>query len=234
MDENISKVIEETAKTTGKGIDALKQFGEWFAQYIGGSVEQACGIFEDKLKYIRWSNQVDLMEKANKKIKELGLENKIKPLPLKIAIPLIEASSLEEDPYLKDLWVNLLVNSSSEDNNFTLERSYISVLEQLSSFEAKILNTIYEDYTTLGVTFPNYQMLTYTLPEGVAFAPFQDSLSKALNKKENEEPTDEVKLALANLVRLQCVQLPTSRGGVENYTHIYPTLFGAKLVEAVS
>ncbi|MCD4756792.1 MAG: DUF4393 domain-containing protein [Arcobacteraceae bacterium] len=233
MDESTSKAIQETAKTTGKGIDAIKQFGEWLAPYIGGSVEQAYGIFEDKLKYMRWSNQVDLMVKAEKKVQKLGLENKIKPLPLKIAIPLIEASSLEEDPYLKDLWVNLLVNSSSEDNDFTLERSYISVLEQLSSFEAKVLNTIYECWNSGGNLLNDSMMLTCHLPDGVIYAPPKNSLEAALRQEEYKEPSDDVKLALANLVRLQCVQLPTRRGS-ESYTHIFPTLFGTKLVEAVS
>ena len=233
MDESTSKAIQETAKTTGKGIDTVNKFGSWIAPFIDGSLKQVCGLVEDKLKYYRWSNQVDLMTKADKKIKELGLENKIKPLPLKIAIPLIEASSLEEDPYLKDLWVNLLVNSSSEDNDFTLERSYISVLEQFSSFEAKVLNTIYECWNSGGNLLNEPMMLTSHLPDGVIYAPPKNSLEAALRQEEYQEPSDDVKLALANLVRLQCIQLPTRRGS-ESYTHIFPTLFGAKLVEAVS
>ena len=68
-----TKVIEEVAKTTGKVIDAGRELGGFFSKYVGGSIEQAMGIFEDKFKYLRWERQIRLIERANHFLAEKGL-----------------------------------------------------------------------------------------------------------------------------------------------------------------
>jgi hypothetical protein len=47
-----------------------------------------------------------------------------------------------------------------------------------------------------------------------------------------ENPSNDVKLALANLARLRCLALPMTFGGGELYTYVNPTLFGERFVEA--
>ena len=49
--EEESKAIQEIAKTGGKAIDAVIEFGGFTARCIAGSLEQGLGIFEDRLKY---------------------------------------------------------------------------------------------------------------------------------------------------------------------------------------
>ena len=56
-----AKAAQEVAKTTGKGIDAGLELGGFFARFTGGPLEQASGIVEDKLRYMRWERQVRLM-----------------------------------------------------------------------------------------------------------------------------------------------------------------------------
>lgn len=55
--EETAKAVQEVTKTSGKGIDASRCFGGFVAKLISGSLEQGMGIFEDKLKYIRWKRQ---------------------------------------------------------------------------------------------------------------------------------------------------------------------------------
>jgi len=45
--------IEEVAKTTGKAIDATREAGGFLAQFLKGPLEQASGISEDYLRYVR-------------------------------------------------------------------------------------------------------------------------------------------------------------------------------------
>ena len=73
MEEN-SKAIEEIAKTAGKCIDASREFGGFISRFIQGPLEEAMGIFEDKLKYMRWERQVRLMERASEFLRERGIE----------------------------------------------------------------------------------------------------------------------------------------------------------------
>ncbi len=217
-----AKATQEVAKTTGKAIDASREFGGFVSRYIAGPLEQGMGIFEDKLKYMRWERQIRLMHKASDYMASIGLDAPTKPIPLKLAVPLLEAASLEDDDYLQDLWAKLLVNSSIESSAIDLNRSYIDILERLSHLEAKILSVIYslpEDEVK------NKSILTGNLP-------YSAEVEDEENKKEPIQPSDEVIFALANLERLGCISLPTAWGGGQIFSTIYPAVLGRKLLEA--
>ena len=100
-----AKAIQEGAKTSGKAIDTVEKLGGFISRYVSGSLEQAVGIVEDKLRYLRWERQIRLMERADQLMAQLGKDTPTKPIPLKLAIPLIQAASLEDDDYLQDMWV---------------------------------------------------------------------------------------------------------------------------------
>lgn len=192
-----SKAIEETAKTIGFGIQAAQQFGTFISKLIGGSLEQGMGIFEDKLMYMRWDNQRRLMEEYNK---VMNLENIIsqplKPIALKFAVPLFQAASLEDDDYLQELWVNLLVNSSTDGSGVELNRTYIDILERLSPLEAKILLKIYElPYEKI----VDRGVLTIGLPEEVTL------IQEDMRREDCVLKDETIILALSNLSRLGCI-----------------------------
>lgn len=142
MNDDI-KAVTEVAKTSGKAIDASRAFGGFISKFISGPLEQGMGIFEDKLKYMRWERQVAIMEKVNKKMAERGLDCPTQAVPLKITVPLLQAASMEEDDDLQELWANLLVNAADKDNGIEVHRSYINILEELTSNDASILDKIY-------------------------------------------------------------------------------------------
>lgn len=216
---------QEVAKTTGKAIEASEKFGGFMAKYFSGTLEQGIGIFEDKLKYMRWERQLRLMDKVNEVLKNRGIQEPFKPIPLKLAIPLFEAASLEDDDYLQNLWSNLLVNASDSQSTFELQRSYIEILGQLTPLEAKILEKLYslsyEEALHKGI-------ITADLPDGV----------EIVNEKEKDrkyiEPSSEVTLALANLARLGCLSSAKTLGGGESFTFVNPTYLGKNFVDSCS
>jgi hypothetical protein len=142
---------------------------------------------------------------------------------LKLAIPLFEAASLEDDDYLQDLWVRLLVNAANADSHINLQRAYIEILEQITPLEALILQRIYslpyEDIRHHGVELGK-------LPHE-AVAGKDDGKVMEL-----PEPSEEVQLALANLSRLGCISIQRSMGGGEIYKKVNPTLLGKSFIEA--
>ncbi len=190
-----AKAVQELAKTTGKAIDAGEKFGGFISRYVAGSIEQGMGIFEDKLKYMRWERQVRLMQRAEQLLKEIGLSQPTRPIPLKLAIPLLEAASLEDDDTLQDIWARLLVNAANALSHVNLQRAYIEILEQITPQEASILLQIYslpfEDIQHDGVE--------------VGRLPFEVAVGKRY--EELTDPSDEIKLALANLARLGSVSV---------------------------
>ena len=58
------KAVQEVAKDAGKAIDLSDKFGMFITRDVGGSVTAAFGIFEDKLKCMRWERQGRLMQRA--------------------------------------------------------------------------------------------------------------------------------------------------------------------------
>ena len=138
-----SKAVQEVAKTAGKAIDAGTKFGDFISTFISGSLEQGMGIFEDKLKYLRWENQQRLMIRAADFMNKAKLDGPTKVLPLKIAVPFFQGASLEDNNEIQDLWAQLLVNASNEKSGIELKRIYIDILERLTSSQAKILEILY-------------------------------------------------------------------------------------------
>lgn len=218
-----AKAAQEVAKTSGQAIESANKFGAFIARFISGSLEQGMGIVEDKLKYTRWENRQKLMSRAEKVMRENGLREPTKPLPMKFAIPLFQAASLEDDSELQDLWAKLLVNSSTEASGVSLNRIYIDILERISPLEAQILSAIYslqeiEELQHQGV-------LTSELPYKALPIP-EEEKNRAI------DPSDDVKLALANLANIGCINTPRTIGGGEGFGWVNPTVLGESFYKA--
>lgn len=214
MDEE-SKAVQEVAKATGQAIDAAREAGGFIARFVSGPLEQGIGIFEDRLKYMRWERQVRYMQKAQEYLVDAGLVSPTRPIPLKLAIPLMQGATLEEDDDLQDRWAALLVNAANAKFKGEVRRSYITILEQLTSLDAKILDII------LALPFEQSRhagIVTIELPEHARIV--------GENEKEFPPPPDEVILSLSNLARLGCIRPTMTWGGGENYGRVNPTVLG--------
>jgi hypothetical protein len=73
-------------------------------------------------------------------------------------------------------------------------------------------------------------VLTAGLPESVEF----ETPRQLESGYDKSEPRDNVRFALANLERLQCVKLPDTWGGDEQYYRVNATLFGREFVRVCS
>ncbi|SDP94207.1 protein of unknown function [Rhodoferax sp. OV413] len=219
--EEESKAIQEVAKATGKGIDAVREAGGFIARYVAGPLEEGVGILSDRLKYVRWERQVRLMQRADQFLREAGLEAPSRAVPLKIAIPLLQAATIEDDDSLQDLFAALLVNAANAASGVEVHRSFIEILSQITPLEARILNVIYslpfDEARHAGI-------ITDALPDSV----------RILAEKEDatQQPSDEIALALGNLVRVGCVKVPGTWGGGETFSSVNPTLLGREFVRA--
>ncbi len=67
---------------------------------------------------------------------------------LRTLVPLLERASLEEDPDIQQMWATLLANASQMTVSGALQTSCIRVLSGISSYEARILQSIYSDFLT--------------------------------------------------------------------------------------
>lgn len=219
----IAKAVGELATTAGKGIDACREAGGFIARFVAGPLAQGMGKFEDKLIYMRWERQVRLIRRAEEVLKEIGLNEPTRAVPLKIAIPIFQAASMEEDDQLQDRWIALLVNAANANSNLEIRRVHISILEQITSLEARILDVIYsiplEKCEHLGV-------VAVDLPITARPASIED------HQQLKVEPTREVTLALSNLTRVSCLRSTFLMDGGETFRTVFPTVLGSDFVTA--
>ena len=220
-----TKAVEEVAKTAGKAIDASREVGGFIAKIIDRPLKQAFGIVEDRLKYIRWERQVRLMQRADEFLKSRGLSIPTRPVPLKIAIPIIVEGSLEEDDKLQDIWAQLLTNAADRDSGVEVRHMFLSILKDLTSQDVTVLNRIY----AVSEDDAKYGIWTAYLPDRIVL---HKDLAQGDSVQAN--PTPEIQLTLSNLFRLGLITLTSTWGGALTFNFIMPTVLGREFVKACS
>lgn len=140
--EEVGKVADatkESAVAAQKAIDAGSGIGKFFDRVFGDLVIDAVGLMADRLKHFRIKNAISLQEKTEAILKEKGVEE-YQPIAAKIALPLIENATLEDEDELQTLWAKLLANGL--DGHSKIEKRFVSVLKELTSSEAKFFEKI--------------------------------------------------------------------------------------------
>ena len=116
-----------------------------FAILFGKGLAEYGSIFQDNIRFRRFKNQLHILSRAQELLDEKGY--RAKEISLKTLVPLIEYSSLEEEPFLQEKWSRLIASASTEECDDGLTNAYIDILNKLSSNEVKILDYIYDTYT---------------------------------------------------------------------------------------
>lgn len=140
--EEISKAIQNSAKLGEKGLEIANKAGSFFAKVFKEPIDEISGIITDKLRFIRWKRLIEISDEVNTILEKRRITN-TKAVPPKIAIPLIEHATLEEDNELKKLWVNLLSNAMDPDFNSEIRYGFIEMINGITGVEARILSIFY-------------------------------------------------------------------------------------------
>ncbi|MDN5274248.1 MAG: hypothetical protein JWP06_149 [Candidatus Saccharibacteria bacterium] len=149
------------------------------------------GILSDNVQSWRYKNQLNIVKKAEINIKASGLpSNKI---PLKVLLPIMEGSALEEDESIQDKWSNLLANAAT--GRIDVTPNYAAILSQLSSFEVKMLDDLYD----------SMMQSSASVQGPVQF--FTDSIVAHYQVDKST-----LTLAIENLSRLSLFRSPSSKG----------------------
>lgn len=216
-----SKAIGEVAKTTGKIVDAGRELGSFLSKFAGGPLEQGMGIVEDWLRQIRFENQVKFMGRTNDLLKQRGLSGSTRRVPLKIAIPLIEAGTLEDEESLRDLWAALLVNAADASSTVEVRRSFINILEAMTPLDASILETLYSSQ----IIGEDAEIWTAELP---------NSISITQPNPAEKRPPKPVEVALGNLARLGLIESALAWGGPSPHLCITRTPLGYEFFASIA
>jgi hypothetical protein len=107
-----NKEINIKSSTIEKGLELAKEF---LGKLIGPTIEEIGLLVGDNIKYLRFKNQIRILLKAKKYVEERKLS--VKEIPVKILVPLLENSSLEENDDLQDKWAKMLTNMVDSESN---------------------------------------------------------------------------------------------------------------------
>lgn len=141
-DDKISLGIKVSAEdnTVSAGIQGdQKAINDFFNGILPEFIKDGTGIINDHVKFWRWNLQMNIIKKTQEKITSSGLSKK--QVPLKILVPIIQNSSLEEDPTIQNKWSNMLANAVT--GKVDVSPNYAAILNELSTIEVSILDRIY-------------------------------------------------------------------------------------------
>ena len=215
----VGKAVQEVSKTTDRALHVAEKFGGFISSIIGGSLEQAVGIFEDKLKYHRWERQVRFMDRVNEVLADRKHPFSSRSVPLNVAIPIFEAASLEEDDDLQDLWARLLVNAADSGSGCEVKRGFVSILQDFGHMEARLLQAIHDAPPLKG---------------GV---PTKGLPGEYLQPGEEDElglPPELVQIGLWNLMRLGCIDSAGTWDSITGIRRVQITALGKALFNVCS
>lgn len=169
-----------------------KAVNDFFSGIVPEFIKDGLGILSDQVKFWRWLNQVNILKRAQVKIKSSGLNKQ--QIPLKVLVPIVQNSGLEEDENMQDKWANMLANAAT--GNVEVSPNYAAILNELSPLEVSILDKIYLEVN---------KEADYAKRKSLQF----DSSKFKLILSVSEEKMD---LIIENLYRLNLLQAPAGPG----------------------
>jgi hypothetical protein len=127
--------IVEVAKSgaVDKAIDLLHKLA-------GPMFEEFGAMLGDKVRVHRVKNLIRTFQETERLLSEAGLQ--ANAVPLRLLLPIIESSSVEDNESLQKLWAGLLATASQETDS--VSPSFVETLRQLTPDEARHLKHVCE------------------------------------------------------------------------------------------
>ena len=159
--------------------------------------------------------------KLLQRVKLILEEEKIRPksVNLKVLLPLLDATALEDDETMAERWASLLASAANPKHESGLESSFIEILKQLPPAHAYLLDVFYEQIERREIPAEKWNEDGFVLSDLKAFL-------------KTEVPQSDV--AIQNLLRLRLVALPTVRLGVANGQEVRVTVTSSNILCATS
>ncbi len=136
----VAKAVENVSEKS------LQAAGTFLSLICRPALEEFGGLLGDKVRTWRLLNLVKILDKAKGKL-EYNYDNdslKLLKISPRVALPILEHGSMNDNDEVQEMWAGLLASSCSkkgDDENLI----FVSLLEQLTNSQARILKYISEN-----------------------------------------------------------------------------------------
>ena len=141
--EEVAKAVVGVARLGEVTVEASQKLGGFFAKVFKEPAEEIAGIVTDKLRFVRWKRLVETADEVNKILESRNVKT-TRAVPPKLALPIIEESSLEDDPTLQALWSHLLANAMDSSFSDEIRSAYSDIIKGITGRDALLLRTLYD------------------------------------------------------------------------------------------
>ncbi len=140
--QEIAKAVGEVAKLGGKCSELVEKVGGFVADVLKGPADEISVIVTDKLRFVRWRRLDKMADEVNQILESKGVKDTRAVAP-KLALPIFEDASLEEDQELQKLWNQLLANAMDPSFNSEIRYGFIDMIKGITGKEAQLINRFY-------------------------------------------------------------------------------------------
>lgn len=226
--EEIAKAVHSVANFGTKSLETSEKIGNFLARVLKDPIDEISGMITDKLRFVRWQRLVKMSDDVNMILEERSVTDTRAVSP-KLALPIFEGASLEDDENLQHLWNHLLANAMNPDFNDELRYGFTDIIKNITAVEVVILNSFYEVLRKEKKLSDISKITNYSLKK-----------EEIMKTAKIDEATYQI--SIHNLMRVQCISPAVMKGGIRTgneYYSIYKgteavtlTPFGIKFVEA--
>lgn len=189
--EEIAKAVQSVAKFGEKSLETSEKLGSFFASVFKEPIAEVSGMITDKLRFVRWQRLVHMSDDVNKILEERGIKE-TRAVPPKLALPIFEEGSLEDDENIQQMWNHLLANAMDPKFNGELKYGFIDIIKNITGIEAVILNNFYEILKRDGYIRDLVSITNYSLKK--------EQIMQMVSIDENT-----YQVSIFNLMRMQCI-----------------------------
>jgi hypothetical protein len=123
--------MNDLSETINKAADLIHRLTGPVCDDIGAMIS-------DVMKPYRAKNLVNTLRKTERILREAGLP--ANAVPTRLLFPIVDASSIEDDEALQEMWAGLLATASQETDS--VSPSFIETLKQMTPDDARHLEAI--------------------------------------------------------------------------------------------
>jgi hypothetical protein len=142
MDEHLTKAVSDITGLISK---------------VAGPLAEELGlILGDKARAYRFRNAEKIFTRSQRMLQEAGIN--AQSIPPRLLLPAFQASSVEDNEVLQELWAALIANAASGNRSDAVLPSFVEVLKQMTPEEAIFLTKIGQQKTS-AIQFAGSQLL---------------------------------------------------------------------------